>query len=98
MFYGDANNVPAETNTLTYHVGGLGAAATDTTQINGSIVMDATDAETSTSLVLGKGTTPLALRPGEFPNILAIGVDVAPGDMTAASVGLRDSQLIGTYE
>lgn len=96
MFYGDANNVPAETNTLTYHVGGLGAAATDTTQINGSIVMDATDAETSTSLVLGKGTTPLALRPGEFPNILAIGVDVAPGDMTAASVGLRDSQLIGT--
>ena len=31
MFYGSAANIPVETDTLTYHVGGLGAAATDTT-------------------------------------------------------------------
>jgi len=96
LLYGDANNVGVDTNTLTYHVGGLGAAATDTTQIKGSISMDATDAETDTSLVLGKGTTPLALRPGQFPNVLAIGIDVAPGDMTGSGSGIRDSQLIGT--
>tara|TARA_B100002019_G_scaffold293026_1_gene318343 strand:+ start:4734 stop:6644 length:1911 start_codon:yes stop_codon:yes gene_type:complete len=96
MFYGDAANVPAETNTLTYHVGGLGAAGTDTTQIAGSIVMSATDADSDTSLVLGKDVTPLANRPGQYRNVVAIGNDVAANDMSSSSVGIRESQLIGS--
>jgi len=96
MFYGDAANVPAETNTLTYHVGGLGSAGTDTTQIAGSIVMNASDADNDTSLVLGKDVTPIANRPGQFPNVLAIGNNVASNDMSASGSGIRDSQLLGT--
>tara|TARA_R100000742_G_C4279594_1_gene104641 strand:+ start:2413 stop:3768 length:1356 start_codon:yes stop_codon:yes gene_type:complete len=55
MFYGDAASVVAETNTLTYIVGGQGIIPEDTTVIGGTLICNATNSNNDTSLTLGKG-------------------------------------------
>jgi len=99
MIYGDANSLYAETTSLLYHVGGLGQAATDTTQIEGSILMNASDANSANCLVLGKNVAPLAFRPADladFSNVLAIGNQVVANDISGSNSGIKNSQLIGT--
>lgn len=99
MIYGDANSLYAETTSLLYHVGGLGQAATDTTQIEGSILMNASDANNANCLVLGKNVAPLAFRPADladFSNVLAIGNEVVANDISGSNSGIKNSQLIGT--
>ena len=99
MFYGSAANLPAETETLTYHVGGLGQAATDTTKITGSIVMDATDANNTDCLILGKNVAPLANRPtdiNDFNDNVMVGIDLVDSVMNASLSGIQQSQIIGT--
>jgi len=53
MFYGDANSVAAETNTLTYTLGGIGTVQADTTQISGTLSVKASSINNADSIVIG---------------------------------------------
>lgn len=88
MFYGDAANIPAETNTLKYIVGGAGTIAEDTTVIEGTAVLDITHIDNDSSLAIGKKAfdtgTPIAS--------IAIGKDAGAqtsGSTNSISIGVQ---------
>jgi hypothetical protein len=90
MFYGSAANLPVETDTLTYIVGGSGSVAQDTTKIVGTLACEATHINNDTSFNLGKGALQSVVSPTDT---VAVGIDLASTIPIA-----DDSVLVGSTQ
>ena len=61
--------------------------------------MDATDANNTDCLILGKNVAPLANRPSDtndFNDNVMVGIDLVDSVMTATLAGIQQTQIIGT--